>query len=194
MRGGDCSSYMTASVDLVSVCADVAILLTLGATVAIPTFSPLARLVIATFALAFAWLAAAVLDATRSADWTILLAGAVIVVAVAVTTATLHRWTQEGADGDSGPGHRDTRGGGGPRSRRPDAPRGRGGDSAPSWWPEFERELALYAAEREMEFDRCTVGAMSDSAVSICANRWRPRCRRVAIVASRVRKARAASP
>jgi hypothetical protein len=49
--------------------------------------------------------------------------------------------------GGSGPGS-DGRGGGNDRPRpRPD----RGGD--PAWWPEFERELDRYAAERDASAD-----------------------------------------
>lgn len=46
-------------------------------------------------------------------------------------------WLLPGADDDSGPG----RGGGGGGPRRPDRPPG-----GPSWWPDFEREFARYAA------------------------------------------------
>jgi hypothetical protein len=78
------------------------------------------------------------------------LGAAVIVVSIVVITATLHLWTQEGDGGDVGPGRRGAHGGGGPRRRRPDAPPP-GGGGAPAWWPDFERQLAVYVAERESE-------------------------------------------
>jgi hypothetical protein len=91
---------------------------------------------------------AAGFEAIRAPGWTILLGAAVIVVSIAVVTATLHLWTQRGDVGDIGPG---AHGGGGPPRRRPDAPQNGGGGGAPSWWPEFERQFALYVAERERE-------------------------------------------
>jgi hypothetical protein len=80
--------------------------------------------------------------------------GAVIVVSVIAITVTVHLWAQEGA-GDSGPGERG--GGGGPPHRRPDAPQRGGGGQEPSWWPEFERQMAVYVAERESEMQRDAV-------------------------------------
>lgn len=136
---------------VMSVSAYVAVLLALAAAVASPRLSPLARPLIATLAFACAWLAAAGSDAIRAPGWTTLLGGAVIVVSIVVVTATLHLWTQRGDGGDIGPEHRDARGGGGPPRRRPDAPHPGGGDGAPSWWAEFERQFAIYVAARERE-------------------------------------------
>src|SRR5947209_6011659 len=85
-----------------------------------PRPSQPARLVIATFAFACAWLITAALDAMRAPDWTMFMGGAVI-------------------------------GRGGPRRHWPHAPRPGGGGSDPSRWPEFERRLASYVAERERE-------------------------------------------
>jgi hypothetical protein len=140
---------MTSWIGLLSVFADVAILLVLAAAVASPRVSSLARPVIATLAFACAWLATAVFDAMRAPGWTIVLGGAVIVVSIVLITASLHMWTQETDGSESGPGHRCDHGGGGPGRRRPDAPRHGGGGSDPSWWPEFDRQLALYVAECE---------------------------------------------
>ena len=141
---------MTSVLGPVSAFADVVILLALAAAVASPRPSQLARPVIATCAFACAWLMTGVFDAVRAPDWTIFLGGAVIVVSIVVIAATLHLWTQGGDGADSGPGHGGDHGGGGPR-RRPDAPPHRGGGSDPSWWPEFDRQLASYVAERERE-------------------------------------------
>jgi hypothetical protein len=114
--------------------ADVVILVALAAAVGSRRVSPLTRLVIATLALACAWLVAGGLDTMRVPGWTVLLSGAVIVVSIGTITATLHAWTQGGDDGDTRPGHGGDHGGDG---------------SPPSWWPDFERQLALYAAERD---------------------------------------------
>jgi hypothetical protein len=132
-----------------SVSADVVIVAALAAAVTSPRVSRLARLLIATFAFACAWLLAAGFEATRAPGWAVLLSGAVIVVSVVAITATLHLWTQADDGGEAGPGDRGAHGGGGPRRRRPDPPHPGGDDSVPSWWPNFERQLALYVAERE---------------------------------------------
>jgi hypothetical protein len=132
-----------------SVSADVVIVVALAAAVASPKVSRLALLVIATFAFACAWLLAAGFEATRAPGWAMLLGGAVIVLSIVAITAALHLWTQAGDGGQAGPGDRDAHGGGGPRRRRPDSPCPGGGDVAPSWWPDFERQLASYVADRE---------------------------------------------
>lgn len=111
--------------------------------------SHLARLLISTLAFTCAWLVTAVLAAMRAPGWTIFVGGSVIVVSIAVIVVTLQVWTQEGEVGDSGPGHQGDYGGGGPRRRRPDAPQHGGGGSDPSWWPQFERQLAFYLEEGE---------------------------------------------
>lgn len=113
--------------------------------------SRLARLMIAAFALACAWLVTAALDAMRAPDWTMYTGGAVIMVSIVAVIAALQLWTQAGDAGETEPARRSDEGGGGPRRQRPDAPQPGGGGSDPSWWPEFERRLALYATERETE-------------------------------------------
>jgi hypothetical protein len=145
------SVIMTPSIVVSSVCADLLILLALGVAAARPAMPELTRLVISTVAFASAWLITAAFEALRAPGWTIFLGGAVIVVSIAAITATLHVWTQGGDGGESAPGHRGAHGGGGPRRRRPDAPLNGGGGSDPSWWPEFERQLGVYVAEREKE-------------------------------------------
>ncbi len=111
----------------------------------------LARPVIATFAFACAWLVTATSDAMGAPGWTTFLGTAVIVVSIVLIIATLHVWTQGGDDGEGGPEPRGSDGGGGPGRRWPNAPQHGGGGSDPSWWPEFERQLALYVAEHERE-------------------------------------------
>jgi hypothetical protein len=142
---------MTSPIGLSGMFADVVILLTLAAAVASPRVSQLARPVIATLAFVVAWLITAVFAAMRAPGWTISMGGAVIVVSIVVIVATLYLWTQAGEGGESGAGPRDDHGGRGTRRRRPDAPQPGGGGGDPSWWPEFERQLALYVAARERE-------------------------------------------
>lgn len=143
-----CEAAMTSSIDVLSVFADAAIVLALVGTVANPRVSPLTRLVIATFAFACAWLMTAVVDAIRAPGWTVLLGGSDIVLSIVLLTAALHRWTREPDGSEQGP--HDGGGWDGPRPR-PDAPQHGGGDNDLSWWPEFERQLASYVAERETE-------------------------------------------
>ena len=143
------STGLTPSTGLLSVFADVVILLTAAPAVARRSVSSLARPVVATFAFAGAWLLTAILEAIHAPGWTIFLGGSVIVVSIFLTIATLHVWTQEGDGGETGPGRRGDQGGGGPRPRQPDAPQHGGGGSDPSWWPEFERQLASYAGNHE---------------------------------------------
>lgn len=142
---------MTSSVGLLGVVADVVILLALVAAVASPSVSWLARTLIATFAFVCAWLLTAVFDALGAPGSTIFIGGVVIVVSIVVITVAVHLWTQGGDGGGGGPEPRADHGGGGPPRRRPDAPQHGGGGSNPSWWPEFERELALYVVERERD-------------------------------------------
>ncbi len=139
---------MTSSIGLLSVFADVVILLVLAAAVSSPRVSSLARAMIATFAFACAWLITA-FDAMLAPGWIVFLGVAVIVVSIGLIAATLHIWTQEVDGGGNGAGPRPDDGEGGPGRRRPDAPHHGGGGSDPSWWPEFERQLASYVAKRE---------------------------------------------
>lgn len=158
---------MTSWIGLLSVIVDIVILVALAVAVASRRLSQIARPVIATFAFVCAWLLVAGVDAMGVRGWTIFLGAAVIVVSIAVMTATLHLWAQGGDGGDLGPGHRGAQGGGGPRRRRPDTPQHGGGD-APSWWPDFERQLADYVAERERS------GATSEYRVPTPHRRERP--------------------
>jgi hypothetical protein len=108
--------------------------------------SALPRLLIAVFAFMCAWLLAAELGALGAPGWTMFMGGAVIVVSIAVMLGAVHVWSQVGEGGESEGEHRGDDGEGGPR---PDAPEPGGGGNDPRWWPEFERQLAFYTAERE---------------------------------------------
>jgi hypothetical protein len=142
---------MTSSVGLSAIFANVVVLLVLAGVGASPRMSQLARLVIATFALGCAWLITAAFDALRAPEWAMFMGVAVIVVSIVVVITTLHLWTHAGHAGETQPDHQGDDGGGGPRRHRPDGPRLGGGGRDPSWWPEFERQLASYLAERERE-------------------------------------------
>jgi hypothetical protein len=87
---------VTPWIGLLSVFADVVILVALAVAVASRKVSQLARPVIATFAFVCAWLLVAGVDALGVRGWTIFLGAAVIVVSIGVTITTLHLWTQEG--------------------------------------------------------------------------------------------------
>lgn len=141
---------MSSPIGLLGVSGDVVIVLVLAAAVGSPRMSRLARPLIATGAFTCAWLLTAMLDALRAPGWTTLTGGVVIMVSIVVISVTVHLWTQGSEGGERGPGDRGGDGGG-PRHRRPDAPDPRGGGDDPSWWPEFERQVALYVAERERE-------------------------------------------
>jgi hypothetical protein len=147
---------MTPSIALLGLSAQVVILLALVAAVASPRASQPARAMSATFAFTCAWLLTAVLGGLRAPGWTMLTGGTVIVVSIGVITVTVHVWTQEAGRG-SGPGRRANGGGGGPPGRRPDPPQPGDGGQEPSWWAEFEREVAFYVAERESEKQRSAV-------------------------------------
>jgi hypothetical protein len=142
---------MIPSIGLLGALGDALILLALAAAVASSRVSHLARPLLAISAFTCAWLLTAMSDALHAPGWTMLTGGVVIVVSIVVVTATVHRWTQQGDGSDTGPGLPGNDGGGGPRRRRPDAPKRGDGGNDPSWWPEFERQLGFYIAERERE-------------------------------------------
>src|SRR5690348_5771244 len=102
---------------------DVLILCALGAALASPRMSTLARPVVATFAFLCAWLATAAFDAMRAPLWTIFLGVALMVVGLVVIAITLHAWTQQNDDGEGGAGDD---GPGGPGWAPPVSPRGGG--------------------------------------------------------------------
>ena len=82
---------MSSSIVSLSVFCDVLILCALGAAVASPRMSTLARPVIATFAFVCAWLVTAVFDALRAPAWTLFLGIAVIALSIGVVATTSKR-------------------------------------------------------------------------------------------------------
>lgn len=164
---------MTSWVGLSAAVGNVVVLLGLAAAAASPRLSRHARLIISTFAFACAWLMTAAFDAMRAPDWTLFMGGTVITVSIVVAMATLHLWTQASDMGETRPPRRGDEGGGGPRRNWPDAPQPGGGDSDPSWWPEFERRLSLYVAERQGE-NRLPVVLPSEPSPNVVGSRRRP--------------------
>lgn len=140
---------MTSAFSLSAVFGNVLVLLVLAVAAAGPRLSPLGRLMFSSLAFISAWLMNAAFDTEPAPDWMLIMGGAVTVVSVVVVIALLHRWTQAAEVGETQPARRGDEGGGGPRRHLPDAPKPGGGDSDPSWWPEFERQLSVYAAERD---------------------------------------------
>jgi hypothetical protein len=119
--------------------------------------SQLARLMIATFAFVCALLMTGALDALRASDWMLVTGAVMLAASIVAVIATLHLWTQADDSGETEPEHRGDDGGGGARRSSPDAPHPGGGGSEPTWWPEFERRLAFYVAERERQNRRSAV-------------------------------------
>lgn len=115
-----------------------------------PRLSQPAGLLIATFTFACAWVVTAALATMRAPGWAIFIGCVLIIVSIVALMVTLHRWAQGGTGGEGGPDSRDDHGGGGPRLPCPDAPRDGDAGLDASWWDEFERDLALYVAEREV--------------------------------------------
>lgn len=148
---GSRSAVMTSWVGLAAACGNIVVLVTLVAAVVIPRRSPLARLVMATFAFAVAWLLTAVCDAMGTPAWTMIVGGTVVLMSIAMVIASLHLWTNAGVGGDRQSERRNDEGGGG-APHWPDAPSHGGGGSDPSWWPEFERQLAEYVGKSEREW------------------------------------------
>lgn len=142
---------MASAIGLSAVFANLVVFLVLTAAFASRKRSQLDRLATAAFAFVCAWLINAAFEATRPAELIAFLGGAVIVASIVAVLISLHRWAQGGASDETQTERRGDEGGGGPRRDWPDAPQHDGGGSDPSWWPEFERRLALYVAERDGE-------------------------------------------
>lgn len=103
--------------------------------------SRITRPLAAALSLVMLWFLAMVLETLRVPVWALLMLGGLLLVNVLVLLASIHQATREsdGQDGD-----------GGLRRHRPEAPDS-GGGGEPSWWPEFEGELARYLAEHEQD-------------------------------------------
>lgn len=111
--------------------------------------SEITRPLVTAASLLVLWFLAMVLEALGVPVWAMAMVAGLLLANLIAVTYSIHQVTRE----------RDRPGGDGRRPDHPDTP-GPGGGGDPSWWPEFERELTDYVAEREQgERRRQTVGA-----------------------------------
>jgi hypothetical protein len=103
----------------------------------------LARPLVACCGLSSAW-GTWVLAVLRGPASIIALTSAVFAVGSVATAIAIHLATCDTEEHDD-------EGTGGAPSIGPEAPIGGGGNDEPPWWPEFERQLTEYAAQRERE-------------------------------------------
>jgi hypothetical protein len=107
------------------------------------SMSRLARPLVACAGLSGAWGAWVLVIVVHGPLWMLALTGAVFAVSAVAMGIAIHLATCEQED-------RHDEGGGGAPSLNPETPGGGGGDE-PVWWPEFEREVAAYAAQLDRE-------------------------------------------
>lgn len=99
-----------------------------------------ARPLVACFGLSGAWGAWILVIVIHGPIWMMAFTGTVFALSSVAMGVAIHLATCEEEDHDDG-------GAGRTPSVSPEAPGG-GGDEEPAWWPEFEREIAAYAAAR----------------------------------------------
>jgi hypothetical protein len=105
--------------------------------------SRVARPLVACCGLSGAWGAWVLVVVLHAPAWMMALTVSVFALSSVATGVAIHLATKEEEDHDDG--------GAGPApSLGPEAPDGGGGDG-PAWWPEFERQMAAYAARRDRE-------------------------------------------
>jgi hypothetical protein len=102
-----------------------------------------ARPLVACSGLSGAWGAWVLVIVVHGPVWMMALTVSVFALSSVAMGVAIHLATYEEEDRHDG-------GGGGAPSLSPEAPGG-GGDDEPLWWPEFERQLAAYAAQRDRE-------------------------------------------
>lgn len=134
------------TVSTVAAIGDGALLLALWTAGVLKRLPHRARLAMALLSFASAW--ALCFGAMRLGfpKWTVLPGtGALLIsLVLVVVTAQLTFPPQDGGSGGED-------GGGGLEKPPPDRPTDGGDPTEPEWWPEFERELARYQAERGRE-------------------------------------------
>lgn len=108
-----------------------------------PGIPRIVRPMIALVGLCCSWGAWVVALLVPAPSWMTVLAGVFFALSSAGLGAAIHLATRE-EDEQAGGGDAD-----GGRGPAPETPGGGGGDAQPEWWPEFERELASYAAQQE---------------------------------------------
>jgi hypothetical protein len=107
------------------------------------SISRVARPLVACCGLSGAWGAWILVIAVHGPMWMMALTGLVFALSSVAMGVAIHLATSEEED-------RHDEGEGGTPSLSPETPGG-GGHDEPLWWPEFERQLAAYAARRERE-------------------------------------------
>lgn len=105
--------------------------------------SRVARPLVACSGLSGAWGAWVLVIVVHGPVWMMALTVSVFALSSVAMGVAIHLATYEEEDRHDG-------GAGGAPSLSPEAPDG-GGDDEPLWWPEFERQLAAYAARLDRE-------------------------------------------
>ena len=103
-----------------------------------------AHLPLGLIAFADAWALCLFLSRSEAPRWTSWAAALAVLISIVVIVVAAQRSVpREGGGGDADDGD------GGLGKRPPDGPIDGGSPTEPAWWPEFERELARYTAQRE---------------------------------------------
>lgn len=105
--------------------------------------SRVARPLVACSGLSSAWGAWVLVMVVHGPVWMTALTVSVFALSSVAMGVAIHLATYEEEDGHDG-------GAGGAPGQSADTPDG-GGDDTPLWWPEFERQVAAYAARRDRE-------------------------------------------
>jgi amino acid transporter len=145
---------MTGFIGASAAIGDAVVLVSLWAVVLCGRAPRAARVPLGLIAFAGAWTLCFFLMKSHSPRWTWFACGAAVVISVLMLVVA----AQTSLPHDGGGGGNDDDGGGGLEPRPPDRPIDGGGPSEPEWWPEFERGLARYTAERERSERETLVG------------------------------------
>lgn len=105
--------------------------------------SRVARPLVACCGLSGAWGAWVLVVVVHGSVWMMAFTVSVFALSSVALGGAIHLATKEDEDRHDG-------GAGGAPSPSPETPDG-GGDDEPLWWPEFERQVAAYAARRDRE-------------------------------------------
>lgn len=135
---------MSGSATSLAAAGDAALMLTLWVVVVARLGPPAVRWALALLSFGSAWTLCFLLSTLHAAAWMTFSSAAAMLTSIILLGAAAQ--TCFPRDGGGGGGED---GDGGLGRRPPDRPLDGGGPSGPSWWPEFERDLARYTAERE---------------------------------------------
>ena len=121
---------------------DAVVMVALWALVVAKRVPRIARLPLALMSFGCAWMLCFMSTRSHLAKWTWL--GGIVAILISLTLLIVA--AQLSLPSDSGGGED---GEGGLPRRAPDPPTDGGDPAEPSWWPEFEHDLARYSAERD---------------------------------------------